>query len=542
MSETHTASLETADSRGPVLLVIIDGWGVSEERHGNAIVQAQTPNYDSMLARHPHCLLEASGQSVGLPAGLMGNSEVGHLTMGSGRTVEQKLTRISRAIADGSFYDNAALLAAIESVKTNKRSALHLVGLTGGGCVHSHIDHLFAILELARRHGISRRTILHAILDGRDSAPDSARQFLPVLQERLGKLARLGTLCGRYYAMDRDRRWERTELFWRALVLGEGERAGSPCEALLRSYERGQTDEFVLPFVLKRRRVKDGDAVIFFNFRPDRMRQICASLTGANDGGFERRAHPVRLNTVCMSEYDPTFRLPVAFPPASLASAKARPTLSDVIAAQGHRQLHLAETEKYAHVTYFFNGGEEKPAAGEDRLLIPSLKVPTYDMAPEMRTQEICEAACRAVVSGGHRFIVLNFAAPDMVGHTGNLAAAVKAVQSVDGALGRLEEAVAHAGGVLVVTSDHGNVEKMIDPASGSPHTAHTTNPVPFIVADFRRDGRLPPDTVLEAGSLADVAPTILSIMGLPQPAEMTGRSLLPIQHQPTESEWSTHA
>lgn len=507
---------------GPVTLLILDGWGVSKETKGNAILAAQTPNYKDMLQRFPNCLLDASGTAVGLPPGLMGNSEVGHLNIGAGRVVVQKLTQISQTIIDGTFFKNPALMHAIENVRKTK-GKLHIFGLVSDGCVHSSPDHLDGLLQLAKREHVEK-IVVHPILDGRDTPPRSARRFMRELEEKLAGVGQVGTVCGRYYAMDRDTRWERTERYWRALVLGEGLPAKSAVEAVDLAYERGESDEFVVPTIVTNNRIETGDSVICFNFRPDRVRQISRTLTQKDFDGFARPEVP-DIYYVCLTEYESKLKLPVAFTPEQLPSQDMHNTLPELLACHHIGQFHTAETEKYAHVTYFFNGGKEEPNADEDRQLIPSLKVATYDLAPEMQTAKVCDVACTAIQSGKYPFVVLNFANPDMVGHTGIMDAAVHAINSVDDAFGKLLEATRAMKGTLLITADHGNVEQMIDLKTGEPHTAHTTNPVPFIVADFssRVDNKLKMDN----GALEDVAPTVLQLMNVAQPKEMTGKPLL---------------
>jgi 2,3-bisphosphoglycerate-independent phosphoglycerate mutase len=504
----------------------LDGWGVSNERRGNAIKLAKTPNYDYMLEKFPHCLLQASAEAVGLPKGLMGNSEVGHLTIGSGRAVIQKLTLISNTIHDGSFFKNPVLMEAIERAQ-RKGAALHLIGLVSDGCVHSSPDHLDGLLELARRNKIER-LVVHPILDGRDTPPRSAFGFMKELEKKLAGLGEIGVVCGRYYAMDRDRRWERVERYWRALCLGDGEQAESATAAVKISYERGEGDEFVKPFIVSQRGIKDGDSVICFNFRPDRVRQISRTLTREDFDGFTRTVQP-KIYYACMTEYDETLALPIAFSPSVLPSQDIENTLPQLLSCHHIGQFHTAETEKYAHITYFLNGGKEPPCEGEQRQLVESLKVATYDLAPEMQTPRICELACHAIRGGEYPFIVLNFANPDMVGHTGIVEAGVEAVESVDAAFQQLLRATEEAHGTLIITADHGNCEQMINLETGDPHTAHTTNPVPGMVASFQADDRLGLNSGrrLRDGTLADVAPTVLQIMGIDIPAEMTGKSLL---------------
>jgi len=522
---------------GPVVLAILDGWGIIDEKKGNAILAARTPNYDLLKTKFLFTQLQASGEHVGLPPGLMGNSEVGHLTLGSGRIVTQKLTLISNTIADGTFFHNPSLVAAAENVKSTG-GTLHIIGLLSDGCVHSSPDHLDGLFAFVRLHQI-KKVVVHPILDGRDTPPRSAKRFVRELEEKLLTLAgaaEIGVICGRYYAMDRDQRWERVEPYWRALILSEGEPANSPQEAIDASYAAGKGDEFVTPQIINAVPIKDGDSVICFNFRPDRVREISRALTQADFTDFERPLRP-QIYYVCMTEYDSHLHLPVAFSPEVLPSQDLINTLPEVVACHHIGQFHTAETEKYAHVTYFFNGGKEAAVEGEIRQLIPSLKVATYDLAPAMRTPQVCDLACQAIKSGKHPFIVLNFANPDMVGHTGIMDAAVPAVESVDLAFGQLLSAIQEANGTLVVTADHGNIEQLIDYKTGEPHTAHTTNPVPLVVASFQlpscdplkltgaKNGSM--KKLTPGGGLADVAPTILAIMNLAKPDEMTGRCLI---------------
>lgn len=507
---------------GPVTLLILDGWGISREQTGNAILLSSTPNYQRLISQFPCSALSASGECVGLPPGLMGNSEVGHLNIGAGRVVIQKLTQISQTILDGTFFKNPVFKSAAEHVR-NTGGALHLLGLVSDGCVHSSPDHLLALLEFARREQI-KELFVHPILDGRDTPPRSAKRFMRDLQNELAGLGQIGVVSGRYWAMDRDKRWERLEKYWRALVLGQGETAGSALEAVEAGYSRGENDEFILPTIVNNRGIKTGDAVICFNFRPDRVRQISQILTAKE---FEHFARPILpdIYYACLTEYDPGLGLPVAFTPSQLPSQDMDNTLPQVLACHHVPQLHVAETEKYAHVTYFFNGGKEQPNELEERILVPSLKVATYDLAPQMQTAKVADIACEAIDSNKYPFIVLNFANPDMVGHTGFVEAAVDAVKSVDDAFGALLAATEEAKGTLFITADHGNVEQMIDLRTGEPHTAHTTNPVPFIVADY--SGRVPKGIKLKDGALKDVAPTILSLMDIAKPAEMSGECLL---------------
>jgi 2,3-bisphosphoglycerate-independent phosphoglycerate mutase len=519
---------------GPVVLAILDGWGISTEKRGNAILQAKTTNYDLLKSRYLFTQLQASGEFVGLPKGLMGNSEVGHLTIGSGRIVTQKLTLISNTIADGTFFKNPVLVEAAQKAKASG-GTLHLLGLVSDGCVHSSPDHVDGLLEFARRSDV-KRVVVHPILDGRDTPPRSAKRFMRELtekvKEKLPGIGHIGVVCGRYYAMDRDKRWERVEKYYRAIVLSEGRRAASAVEAVELSYADNVGDEFVLPFIIDDIPIDDGDSVICFNFRPDRVRQISRVLTAPDFNDFPRPKLP-KIYYACLTEYDASLNLPVAFSPEVLPSQDLHNTLPEVFACHHTHQLHVAETEKYAHVTYFLNGGKEAPVEGEERSMVPSLKVATYDLAPSMQTPMVCDLVCQAIKSGKYPFIVLNFANPDMVGHTGMMEAAINAVQTVDTAFGELLSAIQEANGTLVVTADHGNIEQLIDLKTGEPHTAHTTNPVPLVVASFQKASDDPlglangSKKILEPGGLADVAPTLLALMGLDKPKEMTGHSLI---------------
>ncbi|MGI6143940.1 MAG: 2,3-bisphosphoglycerate-independent phosphoglycerate mutase [bacterium] len=507
----------------PLVLIILDGWGLNQERKGNAIYCAATPNMDKYWREYPATILGAAGESVGLPAGQMGNSEVGHLNLGAGRIVYQDFTRISKDIAEGRFFENQILQAAVGAAR-EKQGALHLLGLLSDGGVHSHLEHLYALLELAKAQDL-HKVYIHAFLDGRDVPPDNAREYITALEERLDSLGmgKIATIMGRYYAMDRDNRWERTEMAYRALVYGEGERAESAVEAVVQSYRKGETDEFVRPTVIvensgqPRATIKDGDSIIFYNFRPDRARQLTRAFVDEEFTGFSRGPGHPRVHFTCMTQYDETIPAPVAFPPQEL-----KKTLGEVVAEKGLKQLRIAETEKYAHVTFFFSGGEETPFAGETRRLIPSPKVATYDLQPEMSAREVT-AAVLEELERGYALVVLNFANPDMVGHTGCMEAAVRAVETVDECVGRVVEKVGELGGTVLITADHGNAEQMLDPVTGGAHTAHTTNPVPLIlISPYRRGVSL-----REGGKLADVAPTILDLLGIEQPPEMTGTSLL---------------
>ena len=483
-----------------VALVVLDGWGLAPPGPGNAVELASTPVFDRLWERYPHTTLAASGDAVGLPAGQMGNSEVGHLTIGSGRVVDQDLMRVSRSIRSGRFFENEALLAAFARAR-ERGSAVHLLGLVSAGGVHSHIDHLRALLELARREGMAERTYVHAFTDGRDVSPRAAAADLAGLA---AEGARIATVCGRYYAMDRDRRWERIERAGAAITRGEGAPAASPVEAIEASYAAGVTDEFVEPVVLPAPRLGPGDAAVFFNFRADRARELSQRLL---EEGYD-------LTT--MTRYRDDLDCPVAFSEHDVAD-----TLAEVLAEHGVRQLHIAETEKYAHVTYFLNGGREEEWVGEVRVLVPSPRdVATYDLKPEMAAAEVAARFVEEVEPGGYRFAVVNFANPDMVGHTGVIAAVVRAVEAVDACLGRVVEAVLGQGGVCVVCADHGNAEQLLEDDGVSPHTAHTTNPVPLLVT---ADGL----ALRPGGGLADLAPTCLDLLGVAPPAEMTGSSLL---------------
>lgn len=506
----------------PMVLVILDGWGLKDQNKGNAIARARTPNMDHFCSAYPHTTLKTSGEDVGLPHGQMGNSEVGHLNIGAGRIVYQELTRITRAIRDGSFFTNTELVAAVKHVQKTRR-ALNLIGLLSDGGVHSHINHLFALLELAKRHNLER-VYIHCFLDGRDVPPDNAGEYIQQLEDKCRELGvgRIATVMGRYYAMDRDRRWERTEKAYLAMVLGEGLKATSARQALEDAYRRGETDEFVQPTAIVDRdghpvaTVKDGDAVVFYNFRPDRARQITRAFVDGDFTGFVRPVNRPGVHFTCMTLYDKTIDAPVAFKPQHLNN-----TLGEVLSRLGIRQLRLAETEKYAHVTFFFNGGVEAPNPGEDRILIPSPKVATYDQKPEMSAIEVTDTFLEQLATDKYQIIIMNYANADMVGHTGDMAAAVKAVETVDQCLGRVVEAVLDKQGTVIITADHGNAEEMLDP-QGHPHTAHTTDPAPFIL--INRDLK---QVKIHPGILADIAPTMLALMGIPKPPEMTGSSLM---------------
>jgi 2,3-bisphosphoglycerate-independent phosphoglycerate mutase len=504
--------------RRPVVLVVMDGWGYRVEREGNAIAMARTPTWDALWGRQPRTLLHASGLPVGLPEGQMGNSEVGHLNLGAGRVVPQDLVRINGAIDDGSFFRNETLLETCEMVRSSG-GTLHLAGLIGNGGVHAVDKHLFALVDLAEREGIAHVAI-HALLDGRDTLPRSALRFVEETVRRTAGRAEIATLGGRYHGMDRDRRWSRTELWYRAMMQGVGPRATDPVSAVRAAYERGESDEFMKPVVIERNgapvaTVREGDAIVLFNFRADRMRQITRALTEPGFDGFDVRGRPA-IRVVTMTQYDETYDLPVVFPPFTLARVVA-----EVISAHGGVQFRTAETEKYAHVTYFFNAGVETPYKGEVRELVPSQKVATYDLAPEMSAYGVTDVLCKAITSRHYDFILCNYANGDMVGHTGVSPAAVKAVETVDECLARVLAAAQRSDARVLITADHGNCEMMIDPATGGPHTAHTTNPVPLVIVD--PDGDRP---LRGGGALRDVGPTVLAMLGVEKPAEMTGIDL----------------
>ena len=501
--------------KAPTTLIIIDGFALGEDGPGNAIQAAKTPALDRIFSQYPFCRLSASGLDVGLPNGQMGNSEVGHTNIGAGRVVFQDLPKISRAIEDGSFFRNPAYLSAMRACK-EKGKALHLMGLLSDGGVHSHITHLYALLEMAKQNGLEE-VYVHVFLDGRDVSPTSGKGFVQQLREKLAEIGvgRIADVMGRYYAMDRDSRWDRLQRAYDAIVLGEAPFAEDPVEAVQRSYDNGVTDEFMEPVIcFPGGHIKTEDSVIFYNFRPDRAREITRSLTDPSFGKLVRKRGYFPLTYICTTEYDASLpNVRVAFPHEELTNIFGS-------FLSGHRmtQLRIAETEKYAHVTFFFNGGQEAIFPGEDRCLIPSPKVATYDLQPEMSAREVTAEAVRRIESGKYDVVILNFANCDMVGHTGVFDAAVKAIETVDGCVAQVVDATTKMGGVALITADHGNCERMLD-ENGKPFTAHTTNPVPFCIvgADVRlRDGRL-----------ADIAPTMLDIMGLNQPAEMDGRTLI---------------
>ena len=501
----------------PLALIILDGFGCREETKGNAIAAARTPHLDHLMASCPHTRIGASGMDVGLPDGQMGNSEVGHTNIGAGRIVYQELTRITKSFDEGEALGNPALTAAMENAR-RPGQALHLMGLLSDGGVHSHIRHLYGLMEMARRFAVER-VYLHCFLDGRDVPPTSGIEFIAALQQKIKELGlgQIATVSGRYYAMDRDNRWERVKLAYDAIVNGECNKDPDPVAVMQKSYDAGVTDEFIVPTVVTEGAgIKAGDSVIFFNFRPDRARELTRTLVDPDFAGFEREKGFFPLTYICMTQYDATMpNVEVAYRPESLAN-----TLGEYLSRLGKTQLRIAETEKYAHVTFFFNGGVEAPYEGEDRVLIPSPKVATYDLQPEMSAYAVTDEAVRRIESGRYDVIILNYANCDMVGHTGVFEAAVKAVEAVDTCLGRLLAALEKAGGRAFLTADHGNADQMAD-ENGAPFTAHTTNPVPFVAIGF---GDV---TLRSGGRLADIAPTMLQAMGLPQPEEMTGRSLL---------------
>jgi 2,3-bisphosphoglycerate-independent phosphoglycerate mutase len=504
--------------RRPVVLVVLDGWGYREEREGNAIALSRVPHWERLWARAPRTLLSASGLAVGLPEGQMGNSEVGHLNLGAGRVVMQDLVRINQAIADGSFFENPAFVSACERVKANG-GTLHLIGLIGSGGVHGLDKHLFALIDLAERRGV-RRIAIHALLDGRDTMPRSGYGYMQELVAYARGRAIVASIGGRYFGMDRDKRWDRTGACYDVAVRGAGAQADDALAVIRAAYDRDVTDEFVEPRVIAHdgrpvAPMRSGDAVICFNYRADRMRQIVRALTDPAFDGFDVSDRPA-LEVVTMTAYDRTSQLPAAFPPQSMANI-----VGEVVSRAGMTMFRTAETEKYAHVTYFFNGGIEVPFPGEERLLVPSQKVATYDLAPAMSAEGVTDTLCGAIEGRSHDFILCNYANGDMVGHTGSIPATIQAVETVDRCLGRLLASADRTGARVLVTADHGNCEMMIDPATGGPHTAHTTNPVPLVLVD--PDGDRP---LRSGGALCDVGPTILRLLGLERPEEMTGRDL----------------
>lgn len=496
--------------------MILDGWGIAPASSSNAASLAHTPNLDKYFANYPHTQLEASGLEVGLPAGQIGNSEVGHLNIGSGRIIYQSLTRISKSIADGDFFTNPVLVQVMDEVKVSGK-ALHLLGLLSDGGVHSHITHIIALLEMAKKHGLSK-VYVHAFLDGRDVPPQSALTYVEQLEQAMATIGvgKIATVCGRYYAMDRDKRWERLAKAYATVVQGEGPKAVSATAGIEASYAEAVTDEFVIPFTIEGvdACIEAGDGVIFANFRPDRAREITRAIIDEDFPYFERPASARPVHFACMAQYDATIAAPVAYPPEEIND-----TLGQVLAERGLQQLRIAETEKYAHVTFFFNGGVEEPNKNEERILIPSPKVATYDLQPEMSAEEVTQALLTELDKDKFDVVILNFANPDMVGHTGVLEAAIKAMEKVDECVGRIVEKVLSLDGSACICADHGNLEKMAED-DGEPNTAHTTNPVPFLLVSKEQHQ-------LHQGILADIAPTMLELLHIPQPKAMTGKSLL---------------
>lgn len=505
------------------VLMIMDGFGLSKNKEHNAVAEANTPVIDNLMKTCPFVEGQASGLAVGLPEGQMGNSEVGHLNMGAGRIVYQELTRITKSIQDGDFFENPELLYAIDNVRVND-SALHLYGLLSDGGVHSHITHLFGLLELAKKQGV-KKVYVHCFLDGRDTPPESGKHFVEELQEQMKKIGigEIATISGRYYAMDRDNRWDRVEKAYRALTISEGENGGEdPAAAVQASYDKGVTDEFMLPAVMYKEgepvaSIKENDSIIFFNFRPDRAREITRAFCDPAFKGFGR-GERMKLVYVCFTDYDDT--IPNKY--VAFKKEDIRNTFGQFLAAHDMTQARIAETEKYAHVTFFFNGGVEEPNNGEDRILVPSPKVATYDLQPEMSANTVCDKLVEAIDSHKYDVIIVNFANPDMVGHTGIEGAAIKAIETVDACVGRAVEAVKRNNGVMFICADHGNAETMYDETTGAAFTAHTTNPVPFILVNADPSYKLD-----EGGKLCDIVPTLIDLMGMEKPEEMTGRSLL---------------
>ncbi len=510
-------------SKKPTVLMILDGYGLNEKTEGNAVAMAKTPVMDKLMKEYPFVHGNASGLAVGLPDGQMGNSEVGHINMGAGRIVYQELTRITKEIEDGSFFTNEGLMSAINNCKKNN-SALHMYGLLSDGGVHSHNTHLYALLELAKKEGLDK-VYVHCFLDGRDTPPASGKDYVQALADKMKEIGvgEIATVMGRFYAMDRDNRWERVEKAWNAMVKGEGVEASDAVEGVAASYAEDVTDEFVVPIVVKKdgkptATISNNDSIIFFNFRPDRAREITRAFCADDFDGFDRGAR-MNLTYICFAEYD------VTIPNKEIAFKKVEinNTFGQLLASKGMKQVRIAETEKYAHVTFFFNAGVEEPNEGEDRILVPSPKeVATYDLKPEMSAYGVCEKLVEAIESEKYDVIIINFANPDMVGHTGVLDAAVKAIEAVDECVGKAYEALIKVDGQMFICADHGNAEMLIDYETGEPFTAHTINPVPFILVNYDENYKLD-----EGGCLADIVPTMLEMMGLEQPADMTGRSLL---------------
>ena len=509
-------------SKKPTVLMILDGYGLNERHDGNAVDEAKTPVMDKLMAECPFVKGNASGLAVGLPEGQMGNSEVGHMNMGAGRIVYQELTRITKEINDGDFFKNEALLTAMKNARDND-SAIHFMGLLSDGGVHSHNTHLYGLLEMAKREGL-KKVYVHCFLDGRDTPPASGKGYIEELEAKMKEIGvgEIGVISGRYYAMDRDNRWDRVELAYKALTKGEGVKGTDAAEAVQASYDNDKTDEFVLPTVIEKDGkpvtvVQDGDSVVFFNFRPDRAREITRAFCDDDFKGFEREKR-LNLTYVCFTDYDETIpNKLVAFHKVLLHN-----TFGEYLAAHTMTQVRIAETEKYAHVTFFFNGGVEEPNKGEDRILVKSPKVATYDLQPEMSAPQVCDKLVEAIKSEKYDVVIINFANPDMVGHTGVENAAVKAVETVDECVGRAVEAVKEVNGQMFICADHGNAEQLVDYETGEPFTAHTTNPVPFILVNAD-----PKYGLREGGCLADIVPTLIELMGMEQPEEMTGKSLL---------------
>ena len=509
-------------SKKPTVLMILDGYGLSDKTEGNAVALAKTPVMDALEKEYPFVKGYASGLAVGLPEGQMGNSEVGHLNMGAGRIVYQELTRITKEIQDGDFFKNEELLAAVENCKAHD-SALHLYGLLSDGGVHSHNTHLYALLQMAKDHGL-KKVYVHCFLDGRDTPPASGKDYIEQLLDKMKEIGvgEVASVMGRYYVMDRDNRWDRVEKAYRAMTAGEGETAACPLCAVSASYDKEVTDEFVVPTVIVKdgrpvATVQDNDSIIFYNFRPDRAREITRAFCADEFDGFPREKR-INVKYVCFTEYD------VTIPNKSVAFRKVEVTntFGEYLAAHHMTQARIAETEKYAHVTFFFNGGVESPNEGEDRILVKSPKVATYDLKPEMSAYEVCDKLVDAITGGKYDVIIVNFANPDMVGHTGIIPAAVKAVEAVDECVGRAVEAIKKVDGQMFICADHGNCEQLIDEKTGEPFTAHTTNPVPFLLVNYD-----PAYTLRDGGCLADIVPTMIEMMGMEQPKEMTGKSLL---------------
>jgi len=509
------------DNKKVTMLMILDGYGINEKTEGNAVKLANTPNLDEIFSKNPNTIIHTSGSDVGLPDGQMGNSEVGHTNIGAGRIVYQDLAKITKSIEDGDFFSCPEFVKAIENCKKNN-SKLHLMGLLSDGGVHSHNRHLYGLLEMAKRKDFEN-VFIHCFMDGRDTPPASGEAYITDLEQKISEkgVGKIATISGRFYSMDRDKRWNRIELSYKAMVEGEGEKSNSAIQAVEESYQREEFDEFIKPIVITGSNgepvatIEENDSIIFFNFRPDRAREITRSIVDPDFDGFERKKF---FNTyfVCMTPYDETMpNVEVAFKKEEIKN-----TFGEIVSKNNLTQLRIAETEKYAHVTFFFNGGKETQYEGEDRILIPSPKVETYDMKPEMSAEEVTENVVNAINSGKYDTIILNYANPDMVGHTGNLEAAIKALETLDGCVARVVDAIEKNGGVLLITADHGNCEQMIDYKTGEPHTAHTTNPVPLTMV-----GR--PNRKLKEGRLADLAPTMLDLMGLDKPEEMIGESLL---------------